>query len=308
VASEAAEARALVHALEHAGVSPCARDRPPAWVVAELSETEERTLRFAEARLRSPTALRIEVPAGSFYSARRRHGDVLRLAAPPEDPAHLAGVTAVWAATPAVAEAIVELGVAEERVAYLPPPIAPPPSGNGGAGVLALLPGHDLEACARALAELRLCRGLRLLPSVLTPELARLAADLVPHAELLGATTSEIIYAAYAAQADGVLCLDHGDVFGRRALIAAAAGTAVATARRGAAGAVLGAELVPIDETDLMRAVGELLERAPGRPARRDAVLEACASACLLERLVALVARAQNGEGILSRLTPALRC
>ena len=130
VSAEAAEARALLLALELAGLGPCARDRLPAWLVSDLSDVEEAGLALAQTRLRSPTALRVEVPVGSLYSARRRHGDVLRLAAPPVDPSHLAGVAAVWAASPLVAETIVKLGVDEERVAYLPPPIAPPPTGR----------------------------------------------------------------------------------------------------------------------------------------------------------------------------------
>jgi len=308
VAAEAAEARALLLALEHRGLSPCARDRLPTWLVAELSETEEKSLGVAQARLRSSTALRIAVPTGSLYTAARRHGDVLRLAAPPADPAYLAGVTAVWAATPGVAQAIIDLGVEEGRVAYLPPPIGPPQPGSGGAGVLALLPGHDLETCARALAALAPRRGLRLrlrlLPSMFTPALARLAAELVPHAELLLPTSSEEVYATYAGQADGVVSLDCSDVFDRRALVAAAAGTAVATARQGAAHAVLGADVVDIDEAGLADAAGALLERAPERGQRRRAVLEACSSAVMLERLAALVAAAQRGSSVVDRLTP----
>ena len=305
VSAEAAEARALLLALEHAGLSPCARDRLPTWLVAKLPGAEEKALGVAQVRLRSSTALRIEVPTGSLYTAARRHGDVLRLAAPPVDRAYLAGVAAVWAATPAVAEAIIDLGVERQRVAYLPPPIAAPDVGSGGAGILVLLPGHDIEACAEAVAALRRCRSLRLLPGVLTPGLARLVADLAPHAELLRPTSSEASYAAYAGQADGVICLDYGDAFDRRALIAAAAGTAVAVARRGAADAVLGAELVAIDEVGIAAAPDALLERAPRRAPRRAAVLEACSSSALLERLAILVANAQAGGGILARLGPA---
>ena len=104
-----------------------------------------------------------------------------------------------------------------------------------------------------------------------------------------------------------MLCLDPGDVFDRRALIAAAAGTAVAAAPLGAVHAVLGAELVEIEEAAIASAVGAVLERAPGRAARRGTVLEACSSPLMLERLAALVAAArQDGAGIISRLEPAL--
>ncbi len=307
VAAEAAEARALLLALELAGLGPCARDRLPAWLVADLSDTEESCLRLAQTRPRSPTALRIEVPAGSFYSARRRHGDVLRLAAPPEDPSHLEGVAAVWAATPAVAEAIVELGVEENRVVHLPPPIAPPPVGGGGAGVLVLLPGHDLPACAEALASLDGIPTLRLLPNLFTPELGRLAAASVPHAELLKPTSSEARYAEYAAEADVVLCLDYGDVFDRRALIAAASGAAVATRGGGAAAAVLGADVVVAYDTPLASSVGPLLERAPMRAARREAVLTQCLHSRVAERLAGLMAAAEEDATILSWLAPLVR-
>jgi GT2 family glycosyltransferase len=306
IAAEAAESRALLLALEVGGLAPAARDRLPAWLVADLSEAEEMLLRVAQTRLRSPTALRIEVPAGEFYSARRRHGDVLRLAAAPADPSHLAGVTAVWAATPSVADAIVDLGVDPGRVTYVPPPLVAPPAGSGGAGILVLLPGHDPAACAHALAGASHVPMLRLLPSLMTTELERLMSDTVPHAEVLAPTTSEARYAEYAADADGVLCLDDRDVFDRRALVAAAAGTAVATRSAGAAAAVLGSDAVLMGETDLARGLEQLNERAAGRAARRDAVLAQCAASCVAGRLGHAIAATDPEAPILSRLTPVV--
>jgi len=292
LSAEAAESRALLIALELAGLAPCARDRLPAWLIADLAEHEEACLKLAESRVRSPTALRIEVPVGSYYSAGRRTADVLRLAAAPAHRAHLAGITAVWAATPAVAEAIAALGVPSERVAYLPPLILSPPAGAGGAGVLALLPGHDLETCEDALAQLRSERALRLLPSVLTPDLARLAVELVPHAEMLRPTTCEAVYAGYAADADGVLCLDAADGFDRRALIAAAGGAAVATLAPGPAAEVLGSELVTLrDAGELAKAAAAVVERGQeGRARRSAAVGAACSPAPVGTRLAELVA------------------
>jgi GT2 family glycosyltransferase len=297
VAPEAAEARALLIALEVAGANPCVRDWLPAWLVAELSDVEEALIATARSRLRSPRALRIEVPGGALYSARRRHGDVLRLAALPEDHVYLAGAAAIWAATPELAHQVIALGVDERRVAYLPPPIAPPEPGRGGAGVLALLPSHDPCACREALAALDDVEALRLLPNVMTPELAKLAAEWTPRAELLDPTTSEARYAQLAGQADAVLCLDPSDAFDRRALIAAATGTAVATIGHGPAAAVLGPHAAAIEtNAELADAASALRAQTGARAALRDTVLSVCSVTAVAAQLGALLERANSAD------------
>ena len=168
---------------------------------------------------------------------------------------------------------------------------------------MALLPGHDLPACAEMLASLGRTPALRLLPNVLVPELERLAAELVPDAELLAPTTSESRFAAYAGDADAVMCLDRSDVFDRRALIAAATGAAVATCGTGAAAAVLGAQHVLADETNLAATAGYLAERAAARTPWREAVLSQCDRGRVAEQLAGLVAIADTNATIVPRLS-----
>jgi hypothetical protein len=117
--------------------------------------------------------------------------DVLRLAAPPTDPAYLAGVASVWAATAPRRGSDREPGVEEELVMYLPAADRSPAERQRRRGC----PGAAARARPRSvrprLTELPSPGELRLLPSVVTPELARLAAELAPSAEVLAATTSE---------------------------------------------------------------------------------------------------------------------
>lgn len=307
VAPEAAEARALLAGLELARLDPCARGRVEGWVGADLSEAEQQLLTVGQRRICSPTALRIEAPVGDYYSLARRQADILRLAQPPSDPEHLDGVIGVWAASVDTAAAVVAMGVPAERVGYLPPPVHVAAPGIGGGGVLVTLPGHDLARCAAILHELSGVADLRLLPNVATPALRRLVADAAPRAELLSPSTAEAIFVALAGQADAMLALDPSDRFERRALLAAAAGTPVATPGPGPAADVLGEDAVAARPGALRATIDELLARAGERDARHDAVLARCGYAVVVPALAGLVARAAAGTPVLARLTaPAL--
>jgi GT2 family glycosyltransferase len=303
IAPEAAEARALLLTLESAGLMPRAREWVPARLVADLTDNERAHLDVVTKRWRSPRALKVEVVSGQLYDVRRRHADIIRIARPPTGRDHLEGVTAVWTATERLATELIADGVDESRVATLPPPVLPPPPGQGGGGLLVVLPGHDLATCASILSALANRSAVILLPNVLTPRLAALAAELAPGAQLRAPITSELRFAELAGQVDGVLCLDPADEFGRRALIAAAAGTAVAGAIE-AAEQVLGTELI-LPEADLTRTIDALRERATDRQARRRLVLSRCDPSVLAPRAVELVTQARRvGQSVLSRLAP----
>ena len=82
----------------------------------------------------------------------------------------------VWAASPATAAALIDQGLAAERVSVVPSPVLPAPLGLGGEGVLAVLPVHEPPAASaviRALQALPQSTGVRLLPTVSTRHLAR---------------------------------------------------------------------------------------------------------------------------------------
>src|SRR4051795_13374397 len=82
LAAEADEARALLWALESAGLRPAARDVPFAFLAPRLGE-HERTVLAARARRRRPDAFAIHVPVGERLLGRADGAAVLRLAAPP---------------------------------------------------------------------------------------------------------------------------------------------------------------------------------------------------------------------------------
>jgi hypothetical protein len=114
---------------------------------------------------------------------------------------------------------------------------------------------------------------VRLLPSVASPPLLGLIAKHAPHAETLPPITSELRLQTLAREADVVVDLDPSDVFGRRALNAAAAGAAVVTVPGGAAEAVLG---------DMSQA---------GRGERASAVAAACAPEVIWTFVLGISAR-----------------
>jgi GT2 family glycosyltransferase len=282
LAPEADEARALLTALEHAGLQPAARDVPFAFLAPRLDADERELIARARARHRASAAMVVHVPVGTRLRAADA-APVLRLAGVPAGGLREVGL--IWAASPEAAAAFVDAGVPSERVAWLPPAVPEFPLGDGGDGVLAVLPAHDLAAARAALDELaRLAPdGIRVLPTAVSAPLADLVRRLAPEAELLGPCSSERRFAALSARADVVICADVSDRFQRRALVAGAAGAAPVTFLRGAASAVLGAEV----------AGPGALERALGttdtRRARRAAVLEHCAGPVVAARVGGLL-------------------
>ena len=97
-----------------------------------------------------------------------------------------------------------------------------------------------------------------------------------------------------------VVCLDPSDRFDRRALIAAGAGAAVVSlAGRAAAHWLPDAVAVPseADARPITDALAAALERSGDRDARGSAVRSACFPAGLQERIVELVAQAEQRAG-----------
>jgi GT2 family glycosyltransferase len=141
-------------------------------------------------------------------------------------------------------------------------PVVPGPTGPGGAGTLVILPAHDLDTAARALAVAGDRQApITVVPTALCRGLAAFVAAHAPGAALLDPCTSEEILADYAAQADVVVALDPSDPWDRAALVCAGTGAAVIVRPGGPADGILGE-----------------LAAAPGRrDERTDLVRRACA-------------------------------
>jgi GT2 family glycosyltransferase len=177
---------------------------------------------------------------------------------------------------------------ADKRLPHLDPlplatPVQPDPIGNGGGGVLLLLPAHDLDRAAQLIACARAVEGpLHISPTVRTGLVEELVNDLAPEAGLLAPTTSELMLAAYARNADVVIAADPSDVWDRQALICAGAGAAVVVRPDGPAARILG---------DLCSVVGEPPAAVSERAARHATVRDACAPHLVLAdaRLALLV-------------------
>jgi GT2 family glycosyltransferase len=202
---DADEARFLLELLEALGLQPAARDHEPVCPAPELGDERREKLLEAGARHVRPNALRIGVGAAEEATVVRlaRHDD--------------AQSATVWSA------------VGTEPLRSPVPPYA---VGEGGGGVLAILPVHDHALCAEIVASVQtLDVPVTFLPTVSDVRL--------PQPSLQPAGT-EAEFAAHAAAADVVVCLDPDDAFQRRALVAARTGAAVVAARGGQADEVLG--------------------------------------------------------------------
>src|SRR3954454_2318167 len=113
LAPEADEARAILAALESAGLSPAARDLPFAFLAPRMTPEERSLVSRARARAARPGALPIDVPVGTRTA--ELGGGVLRLAGVPQRT--VGGVREIWAASPAVAVALVAAGAPRDGVA-----------------------------------------------------------------------------------------------------------------------------------------------------------------------------------------------
>ena len=308
-APEAFEARALLAALDAAGIEVASRRVEPVWEEPPGGGPEWDALDRAERRQRSPSAATIAVAGGPLASFPAGHAAVARLAGLTREGAGLA-VSSVWAASPAVADELIRGGFPAGDIAWLPPAVPDLAVGPGGGGLLVLLPAHDPGACRALLASVSAFPGIpvRVLPNVRSRAIESLAAERAPSAELLSPVLDERALAGLAASAD-VVCGTDGDGFERRALVAAASGAAVVTLGRGPAAAVLGeAHVVDgwADPAELGSAVGRALDDAGHRAGRARAVQEACGPEALSERLVELVSELEAARNPGSPLTPAL--
>lgn len=284
------EARALIGVLAEAGLDVAARDWFPVWEAPHDGGPHWLALAAAVKRPPHPTAAAIQVAAGSLWSLPPGSAAVARIASAPRG---ALDVAAVWAASPALVDELVDGGVPRERVDWLPPAIPEGHPGPGGEGILALLPAHDLEAAAVLLDALSAFgdQRIRLLPNVRSQLVTAFVADRLPGTELLDPTSDERVLRRLAASCD-VVCGSDGDGFERRLLHAGAAGAAVVVPAGGPAAAVLGNGVSPTaDAAGLRVALEGALADDASRTTRSDLVAMACGHAVLRARLRELVER-----------------
>jgi GT2 family glycosyltransferase len=284
------EARALIVALDALGQRPAGLDLPNPNVVARLSGQQGQIITQAMRTPLTATAPFLCVPMGpsdSFWHPTGRsmlgQNSIIRLGTP-ETALDLRVGARVLAASGAVRDALVQRGVAPERVLVVPSPLASRPLGSGGAGLLVMLPTHDPSLAKDLLDGLRTLGAtfpIRLLPTAFDRRLADTVRERLPGAELLGPCSDENRYAELAAEADVVLAADLSDPFERPALVAASSGTpALSLNRSGAVFDVLGPEATVAPET-AARGVLDALERSPDRHDLQRRALAGCAPATL---------------------------
>ncbi|GAC1322450.1 MAG: hypothetical protein NVSMB25_17610 [Thermoleophilaceae bacterium] len=307
ISPQADEARALLSAAELAGLTPAARDLCRALVEPSLEDEELAAVDSARSRLTSSSTPGVRVPVGRLWSPPS--GDpILRLGALPRTT--IPAGTAVWAASPALVDELIDGGLSPGCVDHVPSPIDLPPLAPGGDGVLATLPADDVPLVQELLAALAPFADLRLrlLPSFASGDLAALASRSLPNAELLSPCSSERRLSALVTGADVVVSCDRSDPFERRALLAAASGAAAVTYARGPAASVLGDSCSVRGRgaaMDLTSAVERSLELASGRAERARAVAESCNPNSFATRLQELV-EGSKGEAIRAPAFPAL--
>lgn len=273
------EARGLVAALSAGGLDVAARADAPSWVGPALAEAQWRTLLTAQARPAQPDALvlRFSPPTDDLVGPL-----ILRLSYPIPCP----GAGAVASVpSPALREALLDEGWPGDAVAVVPPVGIASAPGDGGGGMLVLLPS-DLRAAAILLDSLRRISigNIDLLPTTRSGEVNRLAANRLPGAKVLPPTTDERSLQRLAGGSDVVVALNLEDRFDRQALVAASAGAAVVSRPTGAAQAVLGplsATAQPGDGSAIRAAVQTALEAAGERDHRAATVASACAAEAL---------------------------
>lgn len=295
-----AEARGLLSALADAGIDLSARTLVPSWIGPALTVEEWDRVLAAHRRPARPDATWIQVggrmPPLAMEGELHLDGQpVWRLAAVPlERPDNCIA----WAASPALADELVEAGWPADTVMYVPPLGIAAERGPGGRGTLALLPVHDAAAAAvllDVLADADAGDGeLRIVPSARTGELERQIGERLPHATVLLPATGERGLAELAGESDVVVALDGDDSFDRQALTAAASGAAVVVARGGVAAGLLGDLAATADRYDRESVAVALADAA--RRGRRAARAERVASICgeLPEAVATMVGEARG--------------
>jgi GT2 family glycosyltransferase len=274
------EARGLLAVLTELGCAVAAVDPPGTMVLPRLGGHLAEVVAAARRRLAAEHAPTIHIPAGATDGWPLPQPSIVRLARA-RTALDLSQATEVWAASPAVAAGLVAAGLPAACVAVVAPPVPSVDAGEGGGGLLAVLPAHDRATATSVLAALRrLPRSVpvRLLPTVAGRGLEREVSSQLPGAELLGPCSDEQRFARLAATADVVLAVDPSDPFERRALVAAATGAAAVTADPlGPAAATLG--------TDCAAGSGPFADASMIVPALREALsLAAVGSAARLAR------------------------
>lgn len=294
----AEEARGLLRALAAAGADVAARTPAPSWARPPFGDAVRQLLLDAHARDIQPDATTIAVPDGGFATPRAPIGGgpadpavvaaaerpaIVRLADVPD--AVTEGAVA-WAATPALAGALVEAGWPAGHVFFVPPLGFDTPRRDGGGGVLALLADHDpavlagvLDGLALHAADLDGDLDAVVVPTARTSELHARVRARVPAARLTPPFADEETFGQLAAGADVVVALDPADRFDRRALRAASAGVAVVARTGGVAHALLGDLVETADPSD-PQAVAAALARADRSAEARQARAKAVAAIC----------------------------
>jgi hypothetical protein len=269
---------------------PAAVDWPHPTVVPRLSGEPAALLAAARRRAPLPSgAAWLFVPSGRHDFQQMPRASIVRMAQP-RTALPLGDAAAVWACSPAVADALVADGLSRARVKVVPPPVSAAPFGRGGTGVLAVLPAHDpvaARATMDALARIPAGISLRVLPSVWTRGLEQEVVERLPRAELLAPCSDEARFAALAGDADVVLAADASDRFERRALVAASVGAApISLAPDGPAASVLGDQVVA-DQYSLAKALAERAAEPGDRAVWAQRVLQECGAGALPRHLAA---------------------
>jgi GT2 family glycosyltransferase len=217
---DGAEGRAILAAMEAAGMSPAARDLAPVWLRPRLEEAAADALDRAVDRACAPRAAKVLI--GDDPRGVSGIPTVIRVAGRPSS--GITARTAILAADAASAAEALLGGADPDLVRIVPPPVAPVPLGAGGGGLLVIAPAHDLDRCRALAAALGGLGGVRItiVPTAASATIAEIAQE-------LGATcappvSDETRFAELAGGFDAVLCADAADRFQRRALVAAAAG------------------------------------------------------------------------------------
>jgi GT2 family glycosyltransferase len=265
------EARSLLRRFAELGLRPAAYNYPGVTVTPRL----QREMRQLVDRSQTLAVLKgapvVYVPAGAhdnMSSLVVGESAVFRLAQA-QTALPLESARSVWATTPAVRAELIESGLSPSMIHVVPPFVPAAPLGQGGDGVLAVVPVHEPKLAAavlEALSQLPPTTPVRLLPTTFVRGWEAEAVEQLPHAELLGPCSDEARFTRMSADADVVLCTDPSDRFERRALVAASVGTTPITLdSTGPAASALGDEVACTPAT-LAKALTARLRDPRSRP------------------------------------------
>jgi hypothetical protein len=285
------ETRAILVALASNGQLSRAVDIPRPRVVARATGAQAEVLQASLHAGLQGTSAAIIVPTGGrdglFVDGPQAitpDGITMVRLGTAETALDLTNAARVLAASRAVGAQLASQGLPTHKISVLPPMVEPRTLGRGGAGVLALLPTHDLRLTASllaALAGLADSTSVRLIPTVFRRDLRAEIADRLPRAELLGPCSDEGRFAALAASADLVIAADPLDHFDRRALVAASVGTkALTLSPTGPASELFGAEAAA-STSDLADALRHSSAGDYSRSAVQATVREACSQSLI---------------------------